>query len=126
MGLKVIDDDYIKLNPMKTIQQLTFKKLKLCIIASVLSIFLVTSLNLGLAERSFSFFKQTYLKTLDFDLFYNTPQEHVNIDIIMTSTNTIPQIKHSFADTNLLDKSFEDKIAFQFGKYFKLKPKIIS
>lgn len=123
---KTIEDHSIKISRSSTLQNLTFKRLRFFLLASIIAVFLIASLSSGLTEKSFTSFKQGYYRKQNFDPFYNTPSENVNISIIIRSINTIPQIKHTLLNTNSVDKTLEKNIALQFGKYLKLKPKVIS
>lgn len=126
MGLRVTDNYLFKETDKYLSQNFSIKKMKQFIVVSFVALFFVTSLSTGLTEKSLSFLKDINGKGQTMDLYYEPPQKRVSVDVVMSSTNTIPEIKQSISNINFLDKTVKESIAFQFGKYFKIKPKLVS
>lgn len=126
MGLRVTDNYLFKETNINSSQKFNMKKMKQILLISFVSLFFITSLNMRLTQKSFSFLRDIYGKNQIMDLYYETPQKKISVDIVMSSTNTIPEVKQSISNTDFLDKTVEESIALQFGKYFKIKPKLIS
>lgn len=126
MGLSVTDNYLFKETNINSSQKFNMKKMKQILLISFVSLFFITSLNMRLTQKSFSFLRDIYGKNQIMDLYYETPQKKISVDIVMSSTNTIPEVKQSISNTDFLDKTVEESIALQFGKYFKIKPKLIS
>lgn len=120
------DNYFLKKTNNDLSQKLNFKKLKQILVISFVSLFFITSLNMGLTEKSLSFFRDIYGNIQGIGLYYDSPQNKISVNIEMSSTNTIPKIKQSISNIDFLDKTVEDRIALQFGKYFKIKPKLTS